>query len=217
MQVVTTTRELSRSSESVCVCVCVCALTQIQAGKEFCDLSFYSVGFLKSHFRVSVGKLFKKKRLLFFSHMRAQKEENTTKHTNKRMTTTTTTENNASGEEEPPFPSSEKWTIGEPNTPYELNPDNTAKDPVAFRDALLRDEEKRPEIEKEKDLAVHLLGEDVGKFQECLKDFIGKVSSSSAAAAALSANVVLFCFASSSSSSSLRPAFVNFFLKSFQR
>ena len=154
--------------------------------------------------------------MLFFSHMRAKKEENTTKHTNRTMTTTTT-ENNASGEEEPPFPSSEKWTIGEPNTPYELNPDNTAKDPVAFRDALLRDEEKRPEIEKEKDLAVHLLGEDVGKFQECLKDFIGKVSSSSAAAAALSANVVLFCFASSSSSSSLRPAFVNFFLKSFQR
>ena len=110
--------------------------------------------------------------------------------------TTTTTENNASEEEcpPPPFPSSEKWTIGEPNTPYELNADNTAKDPVAFRDALLRDEEKRPEIEKEKDLAVHLLGEDVGKFQECLKDFIGKVSSSSAAAAALSANVVLFCF-----------------------
>ena len=88
-----------------------------------------------------------------------------------------TTENNASEEERPPppFPSSEKWTIGEPNTPYELNADNTAKDPVAFRDALLRDEEKRPEIEKDKDLAVHLLGEDVGKFQECLKDIVGKV------------------------------------------
>ena len=126
--------------------------------------------------------------------MRAKKKRDTTKR-NKTMTTTTT-ENNASEEERP----SEKWTIGEPNTPYELNPDNTAKDPVAFRDALLRDEEKRPEIEKEKDLAVHLLGEDVGKFQECLKDFIGKVSSSSSSAAT---NVVLCCFASSSSS--LRP------------
>ena len=138
-------------------------------------------------FRVSDGK---KKTHSF--HTCAQKRRDTTKR-NKTMTTTTT-ENNASEEERPPppFPPSEKWTIGEPNTPYELNTDNTAKDPVAFRDALLRDEEKRPEIEKEKDLAVHLLGEDVGKFQECLKDFIGKVSSSSVASSA--ANVVLFCF-----------------------
>ena len=68
-----------------------------------------------------------------------------------------------------------RWAIGEPNTPYELNIDDTAKDPVAFRDALMRDEEKRPEIEKEKDLAMQLLGEDVGKFQECLKDLVGKV------------------------------------------
>ena len=71
--------------------------------------------------------------------------------------------------------SSSRWAIGEPNTPYELNVDDTAKDPVAFRDALMRDEEKRPEIEKEKDLAMQLLGEDVGKFQECLKDLVGKV------------------------------------------
>jgi len=128
-------------------------------------------------------------------HTCAQKRRDTTTH-NKTMTTTTT-ENNASEEERPPppFPPSEKWTIGEPNTPYELNTDNTAKDPVAFRDALLRDEEKRPEIEKEKDLAVHLLGEDVGKFQECLKDFIGKVSSSSSSSSSsAAANVVLFCF-----------------------
>lgn len=69
----------------------------------------------------------------------------------------------------------EQWSIGENNTPYELNEDNTAKDPLAFRDALMRDEQKRPEIEKDKDLAVHLLGEDVGKFQECLKDIVGKV------------------------------------------
>ena len=68
-----------------------------------------------------------------------------------------------------------RWAIGEPNTPYELNVDDTAKDPVAFRDALMRDEEKRPEIEKDKDLAMQLLGEDVGKFQECLKDLVGKV------------------------------------------
>ena len=69
-----------------------------------------------------------------------------------------------------------QWGIGEPNTPYDLNEDNSAKDPIAFRDALMLDDDKRPEIEKEKDLAMALLGEDVGKFQECLKDLIGKVS-----------------------------------------
>lgn len=68
-----------------------------------------------------------------------------------------------------------QWGIGEPNTPYDLNEDNSAKDPIAFRDALMLDDDKRPEIEKEKDLAMALLGEDVGKFQECLKDLIGKI------------------------------------------
>ena len=89
-----------------------------------------------------------------------------------------TTENkntNDDGEKKDVGAGPEQWSIGEKNTPYELNEDNTAKDPLAFRDALMRDAEKRPEIEKDKDLAVHLLGEDVGKFQECLKDIIGKV------------------------------------------
>jgi len=95
--------------------------------------------------------------------------------------TSSTAENETATSTAPPPPqeegsvSSSQWAIGEPNTPYELNVDDTAKDPVAFRDALMRDEEKRPEIEKDKDLAMHLLGEDVGKFQECLKDLLGKV------------------------------------------
>lgn len=88
---------------------------------------------------------------------------------------TSTTQTPPTQEESGGGVSPSRWAIGEPNTPYELNVDDTAKDPVAFRDALMRDEEKRPEIEKEKDLAMQLLGEDVGKFQECLKDLVGKV------------------------------------------
>ena len=97
------------------------------------------------------------------------------------MTSSTAENETATSTTAPPPPQEEgsvspsQWAIGEPNTPYELNVDDTAKDPVAFRDALMRDEEKRPEIEKDKDLAMHLLGEDVGKFQECLKDLLGKV------------------------------------------
>ena len=37
-----------------------------------------------------------------------------------------------------------QWGIGEPNTPYDLNEDNSAKDPIAFRDALMLDDDKRP-------------------------------------------------------------------------
>jgi hypothetical protein len=91
------------------------------------------------------------------------------------MTTENKNTTNDDGEKKDAGAGPEQWSIGEKNTPYELNEDNTAKDPLAFRDALMRDDEKRPEIEKDKDLAVHLLGEDVGKFQECLKDIVGKV------------------------------------------
>jgi len=106
-------------------------------------------------------------------------DQNSYSSTRREMTTSTTqktpppTQQEESGGGGGVSPS--RWAIGEPNTPYELNVDDTAKDPVAFRDALMRDEEKRPEIEKEKDLAMQLLGEDVGKFQECLKDLVGKV------------------------------------------
>ena len=91
------------------------------------------------------------------------------------MTTENKNTTNDDGEKKDAGAGPEQWSIGEKNTPYELNEDNTAKDPLAFRDALMRDDEKRPEIGKDKDLAVHLLGEDVGKFQECLKDIVGKV------------------------------------------
>ena len=100
-------------------------------------------------------------------------DQNSYSSTRREMTTSTTQTHKPIQEESGVSPS--RWAIGEPNTPYELNVDDTAKDPVAFRDALMRDEEKRPEIEKEKDLAMQLLGEDVGKFQECLKDLVGKV------------------------------------------
>ena len=104
-------------------------------------------------------------------------DQNSYSSTRREMTTSTTQTPPPTQQEESGGGgvSPSRWAIGEPNTPYELNVDDTAKDPVAFRDALMRDEEKRPEIEKEKDLAMQLLGEDVGKFQECLKDVVGKV------------------------------------------
>ena len=104
-------------------------------------------------------------------------DQNSYSSTRREMTTSTTQTPPPTQQEESGGGgvSPSRWAIGEPNTPYELNVDDTAKDPVAFRDALMRDEEKRPEIEKEKDLAMQLLGEDVGKFQECLKDLVGKV------------------------------------------
>ena len=104
-------------------------------------------------------------------------DQNSYSSTRREMTTSTTQTPPPTQQEESGGGgvSLSRWAIGEPNTPYELNVDDTAKDPVAFRDALMRDEEKRPEIEKEKDLAMQLLGEDVGKFQECLKDLVGKV------------------------------------------
>ena len=104
-------------------------------------------------------------------------DQNSYSSTRREMTTSTTQTPPPTQQEESGGGgvSPSRWAIGEPNTPYELNVDDTAKDPVAFRDALMRDEEKRPEIEKEKDLAMQLLGEDVGKFQECLKDLLGKV------------------------------------------
>ena len=112
-------------------------------------------------------------------------DQNSYSSTRREMTAGNDDDNTATSTTQTPPPTQEesggggvspsRWAIGEPNTPYELNVDDTAKDPVAFRDALMRDEEKRPEIEKEKDLAMQLLGEDVGKFQECLKDLVGKV------------------------------------------
>ena len=104
-------------------------------------------------------------------------DQNSYSSTRREMTTSTTQTPPPTQQEESGGGgvSPSRWAIGEPNTPYELNVDDTAKDPVAFRDALMRDEEKRPEIEKDKDLAMQLLGEDVGKFQECLKDLLGKV------------------------------------------
>ena len=59
------------------------------------------------------------------------------------------------------------YVIGE--GPYALNDDDTARDPVAFREALAKDAAKLKEIEQDEALAKALLGEDTGAMQEALK------------------------------------------------
>ena len=54
----------------------------------------------------------------------------------RRMTTENKNTTNDDGEKKDAGAGPEQWSIGEKNTPYELNEDNTAKDPLAFRDAL---------------------------------------------------------------------------------
>jgi len=59
--------------------------------------------------------------------------------------------------------------------PYALNDDDTAKDPVAFREALAKDVGKLKDIEKDEALAKALLGEDTGAMQEALKKLMTMV------------------------------------------
>ena len=59
------------------------------------------------------------------------------------------------------------YNIGE--GPYALNEDDTAVDPVAFREALLNDAEKLKMIESDEELAKAMLGEDTGAMQRALK------------------------------------------------
>ena len=53
--------------------------------------------------------------------------------------------------------------------PFALNDDGTAKDPVAFREALRADPVKMEALEKEPEVAAIVLGEDVHAFQELIK------------------------------------------------
>lgn len=53
--------------------------------------------------------------------------------------------------------------------PFAHNEDGTAKDPIAFRDALMADPDKLAEIENDKELAANLLGDDTAKIQATLK------------------------------------------------
>lgn len=53
--------------------------------------------------------------------------------------------------------------------PYGLNEDGTAKDPVAFREALKADPVKLEALEKEPEVYKIVLGEDVAAFQELIK------------------------------------------------
>jgi hypothetical protein len=52
---------------------------------------------------------------------------------------------------------------------YALNDDGTAKDPVAFREALKADPAKMEALEKEPEVANIVLGDDVNAFQELIK------------------------------------------------
>lgn len=53
--------------------------------------------------------------------------------------------------------------------PYAMNDDGTAKDPVAFREALKADPAKLEALEKEPEVYKIVLGEDVNAFQELIK------------------------------------------------
>lgn len=59
--------------------------------------------------------------------------------------------------------------------PYALNEDDSAVDPVAFREALMQDAEKLKSIEQDEELAKALLGEDTGTMQEALKKLLAMV------------------------------------------
>lgn len=65
------------------------------------------------------------------------------------------------------------YFIGE--GPYALNEDDSAVDPVAFREALMHDAEKLKSIEQDEELAKALLGEDTGTMQEALKKLMAVV------------------------------------------
>jgi len=65
------------------------------------------------------------------------------------------------------------YSIGE--GPYALNEDDSAVDPVAFREALMHDAEKLKSIEQDEELAKALLGEDTGTMQEALKKLMAVV------------------------------------------
>ena len=62
----------------------------------------------------------------------------------------------------------------------DLSSNDTAKDPVAFREALLEDQEKLKDIERDEALAKALLGEDTGAMQEALKKLVAIVRASNA-------------------------------------
>jgi hypothetical protein len=59
-----------------------------------------------------------------------------------------------------------------PKDPFELNEDCTAKDPVAFREALRADPVKMEALEKEPNVAAIVLGDDIPAFQELLKSVV---------------------------------------------
>lgn len=69
--------------------------------------------------------------------------------------------------------SARSYYIGE--GPYALNEDDSAVDPVAFREALMQDAEKLKSIEQDEELAKALLGEDTGTMQEALKKLLAMV------------------------------------------
>eukprot|EP00210_Caulerpa_lentillifera_P004229 g4034.t1 len=56
------------------------------------------------------------------------------------------------------------------STAFEINSDGSAKDPTAFKNALLADQEKMKELEKDQKAFEIVKGNDIEKFQELLKE-----------------------------------------------
>lgn len=54
--------------------------------------------------------------------------------------------------------------------PFALADDGTAKDPIAFQNALKADPAKMEALEKEPDVAAIVLGDDISAFQELIKN-----------------------------------------------
>jgi hypothetical protein len=63
-----------------------------------------------------------------------------------------------------------EYVIKMADGPYELNEDGTAKDPVAFREALRNDPERMQALEEEPDIKDVVLGDDIHAFQELIKN-----------------------------------------------
>jgi len=75
--------------------------------------------------------------------------------------------------------SRKKRTFAMGEGPYALNEDDTAVDPIAFREHLAGDTEKIKFIERDEALARALLGEDVGAMQIALKGLMAQARNAS--------------------------------------
>ena len=56
------------------------------------------------------------------------------------------------------------------SSPFEIHVDGSAKDPIAFRDALRRDETKMSSLKKDERAYNIVVGDDIEAFQSLLKE-----------------------------------------------